>query len=208
MASIYRYRGTGGDPSHLCQPQCVGQGAASKVQPLHALCPLRPRAVRMVQLFWGAALSLSPFPGLAGDLEAVGMGKRWSCRKGTRGGTRMLGITLQVPALSRGEGAGACPAPAGLGQELVEAQAGACDRIRAENRDTAAPREACGALKPSPGQRQRYLNPGKSRLGRSPLLPNRLLLPGLPERRKAPRNHSPEPARSRADYPISHKQFP
>lgn len=159
---------------------------------------------------WYSYFGVSPSPstGLAVDLEAVSVGKPWSCRKGTREGTRTLSITLQVPASSHGEGAGSCPAPAGFGQEPAEAEAEACDRIRAENRDTAPPREPCGALKPSPGRRQRYLNPGKSRLGRSPLLPNGLLLPGLPGRRKATRNHSPEPARSRADYPISLKQFP
>lgn len=46
------------------------------------------------------------------------------------------------------------------------------------------------------GEMQRYLNPGKSQLGLSQLLPNDLLQPSLPGRRKAMRNHSPEPAPS------------
>lgn len=58
------------------------------------------------------------------------------------------------------------------------------------------------------GERQRYLNPGKSQLGQSRLLPDGLLLPSIPRKRKAMRNHSPEPTCSRVNYPIFLKLFP
>lgn len=70
------------------------------------------------------------------------------------------------------------------------------------------PHAGCFSQARDRGERQRYLNPGKSQLGRSRLLPDGLLLPRLPRKRKAMRNHSPEPTCSRVNYPIFLKLFP
>ena len=83
----------------------------------------------------------------------------------------------------------------GLGQPGLKIETPLCDGRLA----------GCFSQARDGGKRQRYLNPGKSQLGQSWLLPSGLLQPGLPGRRKAMRNHSPEPTRNRINYPISLK---